>query len=90
MTKRLVTIIIAVNILTGLLMFLSSEYAFWLLRGLIIENVGVFTIQQGFQETFSHDYNPLPNFPFFMFLISLSLNIYFLIKLRKNKEATDQ
>lgn len=91
MAKRFTAIIIIFNVIMGLLLFLSSEVVLIALNGKIIEGAGIF-IDSRFPyyplsnapPTFTA---PLPNFPFFIFLFSLIVNAYFIIKLQRSKET---
>jgi hypothetical protein len=87
MTKQIKSIII-LNIVMGLLFFLSSEFVLFALRGLVVEGANVF-IDYSFQASplgyaVPTITKPLPNFPLFILLFSLIINIYFLIKNRKS------
>jgi hypothetical protein len=91
MTKRFTAIIIVVNLLMGLLFFLSSQLVLFNLKGFIVEEVNIFSISTGFP--YSAGSTPIPtirvqpvNFPFYVFLVFLIVNAYFIIKLQRNKE----
>ena len=72
----------------SLLFFLSSEALLFALKGLIVEGANVF-IDYSFPAS-PAGYAPptttglLPNFPLFILLFSVIINIDFLIKLRKS------
>jgi len=82
-----ITVIILFNIFTGVLFFLSSEALLFALRGLVVKGANVF-IDYSFPAS-PAGYEPptitgpLPNFPLFILVFSVIINIYFLIKYRK-------
>ncbi len=92
MTKGFTSNIIIVNIIMGLLLVLSSELVLIFLTGKIVQGANIF-IDFGFVDPSGYPpptvHAPLPNLPFFVFLLSLIVNIYFLIKLRRNKNQSD-
>ena len=88
MTTRLTTVIIA-NIIMGLLLYLSSQLVLSELNGATLNGFNIFSISGG--RSFE---NPplalalkVPNFPFYVFLVFLLVNAYFIIKLHRDKEA---
>jgi hypothetical protein len=93
MTKRFTAIIIIFNIIMGLLLYLSSQLVLLVLRGFIVEGVNIFSIYTGliqpagFNPPIPTSRLPLPNFPFYVFMFSLIVNIYFIIKLQRSKET---
>lgn len=92
MAKRFTTNIIIANIIMGLLLYLSSQLALLNLRGFIVEGVNIFSIYTGFVEPAGSppvppSRLPLANFPFYVFLVFLIVNTYFIIKLHRDKET---
>ena len=92
MAKRFTTNIIIANIIMGLLLYLSSQLELLNLRGFIVEGVNIFSIYTGFVEPAGSppvptSRLPLANFPFYVFLVFLIVNTYFIIKLHKDKET---
>jgi hypothetical protein len=91
MPSRITKVIIIVNVIMGLLLFLSSQLVLLNLKGFIVEEVNIFSISTGFP--YSAGSAPVPtiriqpsNFPFYVFLAFLIINTYFMIKLRRSKE----
>ena len=91
MTTRITNVIIIVNVIMGLLLFLSSQLVLLNLRGFIVEDVNILSISTGFP--YSAGSAPVPtirvqpvNFPFYVFLAFLIVNAYFIIRLQRNKE----
>lgn len=86
MTKGFTSNIIAANIGMSLLLFLSSEYVLLLFKNLILEDVSIFNVYQGFLGNPPTFTEPLPNFPFYAFLFYLMVNVIFVIKLQRSKQ----
>ena len=91
MTTRVTTVIIIVNVIMGLLLFLSSQLVLLNLKGFIVEEVNIFSISRGF--VYPAGSTPVPttrlqtaNFPFYVFLAFLIVNAYFIMKLQRSKE----
>ena len=89
MAKRFTSIIVIVNIIMGLLLYLSSQLVLSELNGATLNGFNIFSISGG--RSFE---NPplalalkIPNFPFYVFLVFLLVNAYFIIKLQRDKEA---
>lgn len=86
MTTRLTTVIIIFNVLMSLLLVFFSELLLIGLQGQAL-TVNVFTIDHqpiGYPpiDTVTE---PIPNYPVFVFLFALVVNIYFMVKQRRNK-----
>jgi len=92
MAKRFTAVIIIFNAIMGVFLFLSSQLVLLDLRGLIIQRVGISFIYtrvnpSDFPPNVFVDTAPQTNFPFFVFLLSLIVNVCFLIILQRSKEA---
>jgi hypothetical protein len=93
MTKRFTAVIIIVNLLLGLLLYLSSQSVLLTLSGETYPvrfAVGIFEIEVAYAPSL----NPvptiawlMPNLPFYAFLILLIVNFLFVIKLLTSKET---
>ncbi len=89
MTRRFTAIILITNIIMGLLLYLSSQLVLSELNGATLSGFNIFSISGG--QSFE---NPplalalkVPNAPFYVFLIFLLVNAYFIIKLQRDKET---
>ena len=89
MTKKFTTIIIIANVIMGLLLYLSSQLVLSEFNGATINGFNIFSISGG--QSFE---NPplalalkVPNAPFYVFLVFLLVNAYFIIKLQRSKET---
>jgi hypothetical protein len=89
-TTRLTTVIIA-NIIMGLLLYLSSQLVLSELTVATLSGFNVFSI-----SIVPTSENPpyltvgphaIPNFPFYVFVVFLLVNAYFIIKLQRDKET---
>jgi hypothetical protein len=92
MTKTFTAIVIIVNIVMGLLLYLSSQLVLLVLRGFIVEGVNIFSIYTGFVEPAGSlpiptSRLPLANFPFYVFLFFLIANIFFIIKVKRQNSG---
>jgi hypothetical protein len=89
MAKRFTAIILISNVVMGLLLYLSSQLVLSELNGATLSGFSIFSIS-GAQ---SFDNPPLvlalkvPNFPFYVFVVFLLVNAYFIIKLQRDKET---
>jgi hypothetical protein len=77
----------------GLLLYFSSQLVLLNLKGFIVEEVNIFSINTGFVQSAGSlpvptSRLPLANFPFYVFLAFLIVNAYFIIKLQRSKEKT--
>ena len=90
MTTRLTTVIIA-NVILGLLLYLSSQLVFWVLNSATLSGFSIFSI-----SIVPISENPpyltvgphaIPNLPFYVFVVFLLVNTYFIIKLQRDKET---
>jgi hypothetical protein len=88
-SKRFTTYIIIFNAIMGLILFLYSQLVLLILNGTIVENIGVY-IDYGFPSTFPYAiptvHAPLPNYPLFIFIFTLIVNLFFILRLRRNRE----
>ena len=89
MARRFTSIIVVVNIIMGLLLYLSSQLVLSELNGATITGFNIFSISGG--RSFE---NPpialalkVPNFPFYVFILFLLVNAYFIIKMQRDKET---
>jgi len=89
MTKKFTTIIIIANVIMGLFLYLSSQLVLSGLNGATLNGFNIFSISGG--QSFE---NPpialalkIPNLPFYVFLVFLIVNAYFIIKLQRDKET---
>jgi hypothetical protein len=87
-TTRLTTVIIA-NVIMGLLLYLSSQLVLSEFNSATINGFNIFSISGG--RSFE---NPplaialkIPNFPFYVFVVFLLVNAYFIMKLQRDKET---
>jgi hypothetical protein len=92
MANRFTAIIIVFNAIMGLFLFLSNQLVLLDLRGLIIQQVGISFIYtrvnpSDFPPNVNIDTAPQTNFPFYVFLLSLIVNVCFLIILQRSKET---
>jgi hypothetical protein len=93
MAKRFRAIIIIANLIMGLLLYLSSQSVLTTLSTEaypVIFSVGIFSIEIGYAQSL----NPvpqivwsMPNYPFYVFLLLLTVNACFIIKLQIGKES---
>jgi hypothetical protein len=89
-TKKFMTIAISFNILIGLLLFLSSEIVLTALNGAVVKGAGVFidyasSYSGPIQYTPTGVSAPLLNYPLFVLMSALAVNVFFLIRLRMTK-----
>ncbi len=89
-------IVIVANVIMGFVFFLSSLLVLFAIGGyhppVIVMGVDVFSIQLAFAPSSSPVPQiawSLPNYPFYVFLFSLVVNVFFVIKLQRSKEKTD-
>jgi hypothetical protein len=92
-SKRFITYILAFNVVMGLLLFLSSQIILIALssNNLVIQGVGFFiaygsTYSGPIEWTPAGVHAPLPNYPLFVFIFTLIVNIILIVKLRRNNE----
>jgi hypothetical protein len=89
-SNRFVTAIIVFNVFMGLLFFLSSEGMLLSLVGYQVRNVG---IAIGYDYVFppGSTLHPtallpiIPNYPLFLFIITLIVNLYFVYRVNHKK-----
>ena len=91
MAKRFAAIIIIANVVMGLLLYLSSQSVLTTLSSEaypVVFSVGIFSIEIGYAPSLTPVPQivwGMPNFPFYVFLLLLIVNAYFIIKLQRNK-----
>lgn len=92
MTKRFTAIIIIANVIMGLVLFLSSQSV---LTTLSREEYPVTFIVHisSIEIAYAPSLTPvpalawlMPNYPFYIFLLFLIVNVYFIIKLQRSKD----
>jgi hypothetical protein len=85
-SKNLPSIIILFNIIMFSLMFLSSQFILTALNGKIVQGANIFidyTFPYYPMELAPPTVTaPLPNYPLFVFIYTLTVDCFFLIKLR--------
>jgi hypothetical protein len=83
-SNRFVTVIIGFNAIVGLLFFLSSE-------GMLLSLVGEKVLDVGLIIGYTNIYpnsmvGPIiPNYPLFLFIITLIVNLYFVYRVNQTK-----
>jgi galactitol-specific phosphotransferase system IIC component len=95
MTKKFTTNVIIANIIMGLVLFLSSQLILFTISGyhppVVVIGVDVFSIQLAFAQVGSSPVPTiawsLPNYPVYVFLLSLIVNAFFIMKLQRSKET---
>jgi hypothetical protein len=86
-SNRFVTVIIAFNAIMGLLFFLSSE-------GIMLSLVGEKVLEIGLVIAYTNLYpnsmvGPLLiNYPLFLFIIAIIVNLYFVYRVNHNKSRS--
>jgi hypothetical protein len=89
MTKRFTAIIIIFNVIMDLILFLSIEQILFLIKDTIVGDVGIF-IDVSFLSSIKYPptlIEPLPNYPLFIFIFTLVVNVFFIVKLRRSRET---
>jgi hypothetical protein len=92
MARRFSAIIIITNVIMSLLLYLSSQSVLIKLsrEPVTVEGVDVFSIYKGWAQVGSSPVptvvTSIPNFPFYVFLLYLIVNAYFIIKLHRSKD----
>ena len=94
MTKRFTAVVIVANVVMGLGLFLSSLFVLFAIVGyhppVVVIGVDVFSIQLAFAPSSSPVPQiawSLPNYPVYVFLVSLIVNAFFIAKLLRRKET---
>jgi hypothetical protein len=94
MAKRFTAVIIIANIIMGLALYLSSQLILLNLSGgpnhEVITGFNIFSIYVAYAQGSSPVPTivwSLPNVPFYVFILSLIVNAFFIIKLQRNKES---
>ena len=95
MTKTFTAIIIIANIIMGLLLYLSSQLVLFNLNAppqnpVTVAGFDVFSIYVQPPQVGSGVIVPIvwnmPNYPFYVFLLSLIVNVLFIITLQRRKD----
>ncbi len=83
-SNRLVNAIIVFNAFMGLLFFLSSE---WMMLNLVGEKVLSVGTEIGYTSLYPNSMlGPIiPNYPLFLFIFTLIVNLYFAYRLKHTK-----
>jgi hypothetical protein len=71
------------------ILLLSIENILFLLKDTIVGDVGIF-IDVSFQSSIKYPptlIEPLPNYPLFIFIFTLAVNVFFIMKLIRSKET---
>jgi hypothetical protein len=89
MKKRFASIIIIANIIMGSLLYLSSQIILFDFDGATVKGFNVFSIY-GTPAQVGSVIVPIewvmPNFPFYVFLLFLIVNAFFIVGLKLGKE----
>jgi hypothetical protein len=91
--SKLVKYAIITNVVLGLLYVFSSLYLWDRVNSWLGGGSG--SMWSAFQITLSENWHmvpitPIPNFPFWLFWVTIAINIYFIIKLQSSKEAKSE
>lgn len=94
MTKRFAATIILANVIMALVLFLSSLLVLLAIVGyhppVVVIGVDVFSIQLAFAPSSSPVPQIawlLPNYPVYVFIVSLIVNAFFILKLQRSGET---
>jgi hypothetical protein len=91
MTKRFTAIILIANVIMSFLLYLSSQLVLSILNSATLSGFNIFSIHI-WPTSENSPYltvgpHAIPNFPFFVFVVFLLVNAYFIIKLQRDKET---
>ena len=74
------------NVVMAFFLFLASQFVLFILKGAIMQNVGIY-IDYGFPSTpegpIPTIHAPLPNYPLFVFILTLIGNAILILYLRR-------
>ena len=88
-SNRFTTYVFIFNALMAFLLFLSSQFVLFILKGTIVQNVGIY-IDYGFPSTpegpIPTIHAPLPNYPLFVFISILIGNAILILLLRRRQK----
>ncbi len=91
MTKRFTAIILITNVIMGLLLYLSSQLVLSELNGATLSGYSITSIGITPTQVAGQVIVPIAmamaNFPFYVFLLFLIVNVCFIMKLLISKEA---
>jgi hypothetical protein len=93
MAKRFTTIIVIANIVLGLLLYLSSQSVLTTLSNEaypVTFSVGIFSIEIGYAPSLTPVPQivwSMPNYPFYVLILLLTVNAGFIVKLLTSKES---
>jgi hypothetical protein len=87
-SKRFAAYIVIFNALMAFLLFLSSQFVLYILNGTIVQDIGIY-IDYGFPYTFPDAiptaHAPLPNYPLFVFILTLIGNVILILLIRRRQ-----
>ena len=87
-SKRFAAYIVIFNALMAFLLFLSSQFMLYILNGTIVQDIGIY-IDYGFPYTFPDAiptaHAPLPNYPLFVFILTLIGNVILILLIRRRQ-----
>jgi hypothetical protein len=85
-SMRFAAYIAIFNAVMAFFLFLASQFVLFILKGTIVQNVGIY-IDYGFPSTpegpIPTIHAPLPNYPLFVFILTLIGNTILIVLLRK-------
>lgn len=91
MTKRFTSIILITNIIMGFLLYLSSQLVLSELNGATLSGYSITSIgitpTQGAGQVIAPIAMALANFPFYVVILFLIVNVCFIVKLLISKET---
>ena len=93
MARNFAAIVVVFNAIMAVFLFFSNQLVLLNLKGFIVQDVGIFSIGiRAYQPASSPpppiiDTVPISNLPFYLFLVSIIVNLCFLIILLKDKET---
>lgn len=90
LSKRFAYLIVAFNAIMGFVMFLSSQLILLTLTEMVVKRVDYLIYYDFSFRPPTIVIYPLPNYPLIIFIIMLVVNVYFLSKVRSNREVSAQ
>ena len=85
-SKRFTSYVIIFNAITALLTLLLNQIILITLSGNIVGNIGFFIEYDIPFRPPTMTIDPIPNYPIFALIFTLTMNTYFIIKLKGSKE----
>jgi len=89
LSKRFAYLIVAFNAVMGLLMFLSSQLILLAVTDMIVKRVDFLIYYDVPFRPPTIVIYPLPNYPLIIFIIMLVVNVYFLTRVKSNRDPTN-